>query len=267
MNTFRRVFSVLFALLLFSATDRVMGQQTTDAYNLMKKVCERSAFNDMSGEITLRLVNKRGDKKVRKIKIWSKKNAKSETRMLMRFIHPPDVKGTGFLLIEHSDGEDDRRLFLPALRRVQRISASGKGGNFMSSDFTYYDIGAPKVTDWKYTFRQSEKVSSVMCRVIDGIAANPKIVEETGYSKITWYVDANRQIALKADYFNKDGELFKTMMVEKVDMISGTPFATSMKMENILTGHKSEMVFSNLKTNMGIKDKVFTERSLRKWTR
>ena len=99
--------------------------------------------------------------------------------MLMRFIKPADVKGTGFLTIEHKGADDDRRLFLPALRRVKRISTSGSGGNFMSSDFTYYDIGMPKLEHWKYSFGQDKKVQGILCKTVIGIAVSPKVIEDT----------------------------------------------------------------------------------------
>ncbi len=266
MNNRQRTFSFLCMFsMIFASYDAVAQQVSADA--LMKKVCDRSAFRDMSGELTLRIVNKRGDQKLRKIKIWSKENEQGENKMLMRFISPADVRGVGFLMIEHKNGEDDRRLFLPALRRVQRISASGKGGNFMSSDFTYYDIGAPKLDDWHFSLGGQTQVDGIQCQEVLGSAANPQVTEDTGYSKIRWYIDPARQIAMKADYFDKDGQVFKTMTVEKIEVISGSPFATSMKMEDVRNGHKSQMTFSKLETNKGIKDKVFTERNLRKWTR
>lgn len=254
-------------VLMFLVTHQAQAQQANDAYALMKKVCERSVFRDMSAELTLELTNKRGDQKVRKIKLWSKEDEKGDNRILMRFTSPADVRGVGFLLKEHSSGEDDRRLFLPALRRVQRISAAGKGGNFMSSDFTYYDIGAPKLADWTFSMGKKTEVQGVRCQMVTGSAAKPKTTEETGYSKIVWYVDPKKFIAIKADYYDKSGQLFKTMLVKKVETISGSPFATSILMEDLQSGHRSKMEFSDLKTDQGLADKIFTERNLRKWTR
>lgn len=46
--------------------------------------------------------------------------------------------------------EDERYLYIPALKKIERIVASGKAGKFFSSDFTYYDVGKPKLADWKY---------------------------------------------------------------------------------------------------------------------
>ncbi len=237
-----------------------------DPRALIEAVFNRASWQDMQGDVTLTLTNKRGETKVRKIEMISKKNEKDESRMLMRFLEPADVRGTGFLMIEHKDGEDDRRLYLPALRQVKRISASGSGGNFMSSDFTYYDIGRPKLDDWTYAFEGTKTIDGVACKVVAGTAANEKVTKDTGYSKIVWYVDPNRLTVLAADYYDKAGTKFKVMTVRKIEDIAGIPFATDMRMEDLTTGHTSEMVFSNLQTNVGLKDDLFTDRNLRRWT-
>ncbi len=40
-----------------------------------------------------------------------------------------------------------------------------------------------------------------------------------------------------------------------------------MKMTDVNTGHSSEMIFKNLKTDSGIPDKTFSQRNLQKWNR
>ncbi len=249
-------------------TSTARAEETTqDPRAFVDAVFSRASWDDMKGDVTLTLTNKRGDTKVRKIEMISKKNDKGETRMLMRFLEPADVRGTGFLLIEHENGEDDRRLYLPALRQVKRISASGSGGNFMSSDFTYYDIGRPDLDDWTYSFQGTRQIDGTECRIVEAAAANDKVTRDTGYSKIVWYVDPSRMVALAADYYDKTGTKFKVMHVLEFQDVSGVPFATHMRMADQVTGHTSEMVFSNLQTNVGLDDALFTERNLRRWTR
>jgi len=255
--------AILLAVLLLPGRAAVVD----DARALMERVHSRSSWRDSRGDLKMVLINKRGDRRVREIKLWSKKNRAGEQRLLMRFTSPADVRGTGFLLIEHNEGEDDRRMFLPALRRVQRISSSGKGGNFMSSDFTYYDIGSLKLNDWNFSFAGEGELGGVKCKLVAGEAASDKVKRETGYSKVVWYVDPGRLIVLGCDYYDKDGTKFKIMRVLKVEDIAGVPFATHMRMENLLTGHRSEIIFSNLEVNQGIPDRTFTSRNLRRWTR
>ncbi|MCK5689020.1 outer membrane lipoprotein-sorting protein [Myxococcota bacterium] len=235
--------------------------------DLVDQVFNRSAWDDMAGTVILTMRNARGDTKVREIKLSSRRNKAGESAMLMRFIKPADVRGTGFLMIEHNDGEDDRRLFLPALRRIKRISASGSGGSFMGSDFTYYDIGKPQIKDWKYAFGKDKVVDGIQCRTIIGTAISDTVKSDTGYSKIEWHIDENRGVTLSADYFDKSGKLFKSMLVKKLEKVSDRLFATHIFMEDVVSKQQSEMVFKDLATNQGIPEKTFTNRNLQRWTR
>jgi outer membrane lipoprotein-sorting protein len=265
MNIMRTIIATM--VLIGLAVLQACPAGAQDAGELMKQVRSRASWEDMQGELKMTLTNKRGDKRLREVKLWSKQSKADEQRMLMRFVSPADVRGTGFLLIEHDDGEDDMRLFMPALRRVQRISSSGKGGNFMSSDFTYYDIGAYKLKDWNFSVDGETTVDGVPCVLVAGQAVSEKVVEDTGYAKIVWSVDTQRMTILAADYYDEGGRKFKTMRVLEVEDISGVPFATHMRMENLSSGHSSEMIFADLATNTGIADNTFTERNLRRWTR
>ena len=258
---------VMVSLTLAAAVPTAVKSARGDARAFMEDVFNRSSWKDMQADLELVLKNKSGDKRVKRLKLWSKNNDKGETSMLMRFTAPADVRGTGFLLIEHKEGRDDRRLFLPALRRVKRITGSGGRANFMSSDFSFYDIGKPKLGDWKFSFAGEETVGGVKCRAVEGVAASPDVVSDTGYSKVVWYVDPARKIVLAADYYDKDGTLFKKMKVLEVKDVAGRPFATHMSMQDVTTGHSSEMVFANLVTEKGIADSVFTERDLKRWRR
>jgi hypothetical protein len=226
----------------------------------MASVFKRGTWEDMRGTITLTLRNKRGDTKERVFDLASRRNEKGERSMRLRITAPPDMRGTAFLQIEHEGRADDRRLYLPALRRVQRITASGRGGNFMSSDFTFYDIGMPKLEDWTFSFGAKKEG----CREVIGEARSERVVEETGYQKIVWCVDETRKVVTHAAYFDKDGTLFKTLEVGAFETVGGVPFATDLTMRDQTTGHSSRMVFSDLKVNTGIGAQVFSERALRR---
>ena len=261
----RQSVHMAFLFFLLLPLSEVMAEET--ALQLMEELNSQSSWTDMTCTLTLSLTNKRGDSRIRELSMWSKTNDKDEAQMLMRFEKPADVRGTGFLQIEHKDGEDDRRLYSPAMRRVQRISASGSGGNFMSSDFSYYDIGAPELNDWNFSFGETHTVDGIECQTVIAIAKEEQVTEDTGYSKIVWNIDRERMITLKANFYDDREILFKELEVSEVQKIKNSYFATHMVMTNKITGHKSEMIFDELKVDTGLKNSFFTERQLRKGKR
>jgi len=255
-----KVIKFILFMMLVSIYSISFSENIMDPKKIMEKVFNRTIWNDFSGDVELLLINKKDQTKIRKIKMLSMKNDKDELSMLLRFLYPADIRGTGILVIEHNGSEDDRRLYLPSLRRVQRIAASGSGGYFMSSDFTYYDIGRPKLNDWNYFYEKNKKTTD--CTIVIAEAINEKVIKNTGYSKIEWCID-EKYIISNAKYFDKSKIYFKKYVTKKTELISENLFATQLYMENIITNHKSQMNFTNIKANSGINNNIFTERFLR----
>jgi len=253
------VFSTLACALAASTPTELTGVE------IMDRVVHRPSWDDMTSDITLTLVSARGEQRVRKLKSYAKKYSEEESLMLMRFLEPADVRGTGFLIIEHQDADDDRYVYLPALRRVNRIAASGRGGNFMSSDFTYYDIGKPKLADWTYNRLPDEDVGGKSCYVVECIAASRQVIKETGYSKVVRWIHKENFLTVKAIYFDNRGKKWKQLEVPEIQNIGGIWFATKMVMQDLQIRHESILVFQNIVVNQHLSDAMFSQRYLARW--
>ena len=251
-------FSLLFIFTVFCSAQDLNGEQ------IMEKALNKSSWKDMVGQVRLILTNSRHEQRIRKIKMFNRKRNKDESDMLMRFVAPADVKGTGFLIIEHKNSDDDRYLYLPALRRVKRIASSGKGGNFMASDFTYYDIGKPKLKDWKYKRLKDEKIDSFDCYTIECIPATAEIARDTGYGKIIRWIRKDILVTIRSEYYDRGLRLFKKLNVPEIQKISGVWFQTDMIMQDIQNNHQSEMIFTDIKVNRNIPASFFSQRYLQR---
>ncbi len=254
----KKFYFVLLPILIFS----FFKAYSQTGREIMEKVVNKETWNDMTADLYLTIVDSKGGKREREIKSFMKKYSADETKMLMFFLKPADVRGTSFLIVEHKDRDDDRYLYLPALRRVKRILASGKGGSFMASDFSYYDIGKPKLEDFKYNLIGEEKLDGVSCYVIECLPVSSQIEKDTGYSKIVRWVRKDNYMILKSDYYSRDGKKFKVLDVEKIEEIENVLFATVMTMKDIISNRISRMEFRNIKVNTGLKDSLFSETSL-----
>lgn len=241
-----------------------LSAQELTGREIMNKALNKTSWKDMKADVELILTNSRGETRIRKIKMFTRKRNSDESDMLMRFVAPADVKGTGFLIIEHKDGDDDRYLYLPALRRIKKIASSGKGGNFMSSDFTYYDIGKPKLNDWTYKRLPDEEVNGQMCYKLECLPASEKIAKETGYGKIIRWIRQDIWVTVKSEYYDRGLRLWKQLTVPGVEKIQDVWFQTDMVMEDVQNNHKSEMIFRNIKVNRNIPAAFFTQRYLQR---
>ena len=112
------------------------------AQQIVDKSLERNkfGFQNAIADITLKLVSKRGSERVREVQIKSIER-EGLGKSLVRFHAPADVAGTGFLLIEKADADDDQYLYLPALGKVKRITGSQRNQRFMPQHQVISSLG------------------------------------------------------------------------------------------------------------------------------
>ena len=94
--------------------------QAQTAIEIMKISTEKVDMENLEMLSTLTILDAKGRKRVRKI-TTARKQFGSTCKMIMKFIEPADVKGTGLLVYDHENKSDDMWIYMPALRKVRRI--------------------------------------------------------------------------------------------------------------------------------------------------
>ena len=117
-----------------------------------------AGFEDFTADMTMILRNRQGDESLRVMRARTLEVQNDGDKSLLIFDEPADVKGTAFLSYSHAIEPDDQWLFLPALKRVKRISSANKSGPFMGSEFAYEDISSQEVAKYTYNYLRDEKL-------------------------------------------------------------------------------------------------------------
>ena len=89
-----------------------------------------------------------------------------EQRYFIFFHRPPDVRDMAFLVWKYPGRDDDRWLYVPALKLVRRIAASDKHTSFVGSDFSYEDVSGREPEDDTHKLLREETVGGAggLCR-------------------------------------------------------------------------------------------------------
>lgn len=113
---------------------------------------------------------------------------------------PADVRGTGFLSIDYDAGSrtDEQWLYLPKLRRVARVPASGKSDAFIGSDFSYADLSQQDPEDFELKLlAPSVMLGSEDCWLIELKPRTPRMAEETGYEKSEVWISKSKVVPIQ----------------------------------------------------------------------
>ncbi len=238
-----------------------MAQQNLTALEIMEKVYNRPDGDEMEANLTMILINSRGNKRVREIKQYIKDFGDVEKR-IMFFLKPADVRNTSFMNWSYDDPnkDDDQWIYLPALKKVKRISSDSKGDYFMGSDFTYDDLGDRKPQEDNHKILREEVLDGEQCYVIE---STPKD-EDYMYSRTVTWIVKDKWIGLKKEFYDEDGEYLKTLRIKKYENIKGFWIITETEMHNVQKDHTTIMKLSNIKIDEGIPANIFTERMMRR---
>ena len=112
-------------------------------------------WRDVTVEGKMTLKNKAGKESIRQFRstILEASSAGEGDKSIITFSKPRDVRGTALLTHSKIEPDDDLQwIFLPAVKRVKRISSSNRTGKFVSSEFSYEDLGSEEVADNDHTW-------------------------------------------------------------------------------------------------------------------
>jgi outer membrane lipoprotein-sorting protein len=240
--------------------------QQPDADELMRRNFHATKVSGFSGEITMTLVNAGGEQRVRKMSVRSKLKANGvDVAILTRFRQPADIKGTGFLQIENSAGDDDIWIYLPALGRTRRLASNNKRDSFFGTDFSYGDILLPAVEKYRHALLRTENVDGADCYVIESTPRDDRTRDDSGYGrKLTW-VDSRSYVERKVAYYDTNNAPLKTQLVlemREVEPARQRWTTLRREMTNHQTGHKTLYLFERFDLDPGLQDAWFSTRRL-----
>jgi outer membrane lipoprotein-sorting protein len=221
-----------------------------------------SGFSDFTAHMRMTLKNKHGQKSLRLIRVRTLEVVNDGDKSLSIFDNPRDVKGTAFLTFTHKIKDDDQWLYLPALKRVKRISARNKSGSFMGSEFAYEDISSQEVEKYTYKWIRDEIYNNQACFVMERYPVDKK---NSGYIRQVVWLDKAEYRVLKIDYFDRKNSLLKTFTADSYHQYLDKFWrAHTMNMVNHQNGKSTELNWSDFKFCVGLTEKDFNKNSLKR---
>ena len=153
------------------------------------------------------LKNRQGEESTRYLRFRVLEVNGDGDKNLTIFDRPRDIKKTAFLNFTHARANDDQWLYLPALKRVKRISSSNKSGPFVGSEFAYEDITSQEVEKYTYKWIRDEEYQGQKSFVFERYPA----YKNSGYTRQVVWIDQQNYRTLKVDFYDRKNVLLKTL--------------------------------------------------------
>jgi outer membrane lipoprotein-sorting protein len=221
-----------------------------------------SGWNDQSADMKMILRNRQGDESRREIRTRTLEMENDGDKSLTIFDTPRDVKGTAFLSFTHALTPDDQWLYLPALKRVKRISSRNKSGPFMGSEFAYEDMSSQEVEKYSYKWLRDEALEGRDAHVLERRPA----YEYSGYTRQIVWIDKEIWQPVKVEFYDRKDSLLKTLRLLDYQSYLDKPYrrAQRMEMENHQTGKSTTLTWSNYRFRAGLSERDFDRNTLKR---
>jgi outer membrane lipoprotein-sorting protein len=169
-----------------------------------------SGFVDSEERLTMVLRDNKGRERVRTLRLRTLEQADDGDWSMTIFDEPADVKGTALLTYSHGIDPDDQWIYLPALKRVKRISSKNKSGPFMGSEFAFEDLSSFEMEKYTYTYLRDEPCGELQCFVSNWVPA----YKHSGYSRMEVWIDQQEFRMQKIEYYDRAGKHLKTLILQ-----------------------------------------------------
>jgi hypothetical protein len=216
------------------------------------------AGDDGRSDVEMTIRDKDGGTRTRRFTILRLNQENKDQKFYVYFREPADVRQMAYLVWKHvGDRDDDRWLWLPALNLQKRIAPGDKRTSFVGSDFVYEDVSGRgleedthellETTDTRYVIRNTPK--------------DPSSVEFAYYDV---QIDRETFLPRKAEYYDANGSLYRRVEATRVEVIQGFPTVVESVASDLKAGTSTTNVFRDVEYDIGLNERIFTERFLRR---
>ncbi|MEM9822624.1 MAG: outer membrane lipoprotein-sorting protein [Bacteroidota bacterium] len=258
--------SLFFALALLLTTTSFFAQSAQSTLSPEERGLEIAkaaetadlGFNSSIVELKMILKNKNGQTSERALTTKTLELTEDGDKSMIVFKSPKDVKGTASLTYTHKKGADDQWLYLPAVKRVKRISSNNKSGPFVGSEFAYEDLSSQEVEKYSYKFLEA-KGSLLM---VEQDPVDPK----SGYTRRVVAYNADRGYRIESiEFYDRKNALLKTLIYKNYQLYKDKHWrAAVLHMVNHQSNKETMLNFGAYDFDANLKEKDFTQVSLKR---
>lgn len=247
-------------------TSLVMAETPEEKGRAIAEEADRRdlGWGDSQTALVMKLANKQGDTSTRQLRLTSlETNGDGLGDMsLTIFDSPRDVEGTAFLSHTKILEPDDQWLFLPALKRVKRISSANKSGPFVGSEFAYEDLLSQEVDKYNYKYIEDQPCGDgLTCFVVERYP----LYEDSGYTRTTVWIDKDHYRPMQIEYYDRKDSLLKTLtMSEYRQYLDQYWRAHVQQMINHQTGKSTILSFEDYAFQVGLSEGDFVSSKLKR---
>jgi outer membrane lipoprotein-sorting protein len=253
---------LIFAVALLILPQSLAAQNAAERGRAIadKAAAADAGWGDARATLSMQIIGRNGDTAQRQLDFASlEASGNRGTQSLLIFEAPADVRDTALLTHNKTQGSDDQWIYLPALKRVTRISGATRASPFMGSEFAYEDFIAAEVERFRYSWLRDEPCGTLTCSVVERVP----LYADSGYAKQLVWFDSSGWRIQRIEFTNRRGQMVKTLNASGWVQHKGRYWrAQDLLMVNHLSGARTRLTWTAFRFGTGLGERHFSSTGL-----
>jgi hypothetical protein len=182
-----------------------------------------------------------------------------DSKSVIRFVGPPEVKGVALLVVNHSDRASDQWMWTQAIERDRRIALQDRSTRFFGTDFSFEDLEERDANQYDYTLVGEEAIDGALCWKIQAI---PKPTRSSQYTKTIVWIRKDNYAYARVDFYVKD-QAVRKLEYSDINRLQGIWTARETTMTDLRRGSITRLALDHVEYNLPLKDERFTLQGIR----
>jgi outer membrane lipoprotein-sorting protein len=243
------------AWMLLLAISALRGQS---ALEIVEKAQERTLSKSEHYTGTLQVID--AHKKVTEKRwIFDRIGSHGDSKSILRFTAPPEVKGVALLVVNHPERASDQWMWTPALERDRRIALQDRSARFFGTDFSFEDLEERDVNQFSYNLLGEEPQAGAACWKLE---SRPKQTKASQYTSSQLWIRKDNYVIIRIDHYKKD-KLMRRIDYSDVEKVQGIWTPKTFEVADPARNSRTVMKIENLHYDTPMQDSEFTVEALR----
>ena len=186
--------------------------------------------------------------------------AHGQSKAVIRFTAPAEVKGVALLIVNHPDRSSDQWMWTPAIERDRRIALQDRSTRFFGTDFSFEDLEERDVDQYDYTLLGAEAVDGADCWKVQSI---PKQAKSSQYAKSVVWIRQDNYAFARVESYVKD-QVVRRLNHSRISNIQGIWTARELTMADLRRGSLTRLALDKVEYNLPLKEEDFTLQAIRR---
>jgi len=230
-----------------------------DARQIVQESQNRNQSKSQRYEGTLEVVNAKSHiatKQWEYMRLGSYGNSKA----MLRFTEPPEVKGVALLIHNHPDRSSDQWMWRPQIGRDQRVALQDRSARFFGTDFSFEDLEERDVDQFDYKLLGDDSIEGAACWKID---SRPKQSKTSQYVNLLLWVRKDNHLVAQVEGYNKTG-LARRINYRDIQNVQGHWTARRLEVLDTKTNSRTILKLEKLEYDVKMSENDFTLQALRR---